>query len=79
VRQWVPELGTPAYPRPIVDERQALAAAKATLYGLRQADGALAEADAIQHKHGSRKSGLPPTKAPRRRGPAVPPGQGQLF
>ncbi len=79
VRQWVPELGTPAYPRPIVDERQALAAAKATLYGLRQADGAQAEADAIQHKHGSRKSGLPPTKAPRRRGPAVPPGQGQLF
>ncbi len=79
VRQWVPELGTPAYPRPIVDERQALAAAKATLYGLRQADGAQAEADAIQHRHGSRKSGLPPTKAPRRRGPAVPPGQGQLF
>lgn len=79
IRQWVPEFGTAAYPRPIVDERVALAAAKQTLYGLRQTREAQEEAGAIQHKHGSRKSGLPPTRAPRRRAPVVPPGQGQLF
>ncbi len=79
VRQWVPEIGTPAYPRPIVDERLALAAAKQALYGLRQTEGARVEADAIQTRHGSRRSGLPPTNAPRRRGPPIPPGQGQLF
>lgn len=79
IRQWVPEIGTAAYPRPIVDERLALAAAKETLYGLRQTGDAQEEASAIQQKHGSRKSGLPPTRMPRRRAPAVPPGQGQLF
>ena len=78
-RQWVPELGTAAYPRPIVDERAAVAAAKEKLYGLRRTREAHAEADAIQHKHGSRKSGLPPTSAKTRRMRAAPDNQGRLF
>ncbi len=79
IRRWVPEYGTPAYPPPIVDERAALAAAKERLYGLRRTREAHAEADAIQRKHGSRQSGLPPATRVRRRRPAVPEGQGQLF
>ena len=79
IRQWVPEIGTAAYPTPIVDERSAVAAAKERLYGLRKTGEAHAEADAIQHKHGSRKSGMPPTTRARRRAPAAPDGQGQLF
>ena len=85
IRQWLPEFGTAAYPPPIVDERTAVAAAKERLYGLRKTHEAQAEADAIQHKHGSRKSGLPPTTpaAPtlptKRRKLAAPDGQGQLF
>lgn len=79
IRQWVPEIGTAAYPTPIVDERTAVAAAKEKLYGLRQTGEARAEADAIQHKHGSRKSGLPQTAPTKRRARATPDGQGQLF
>ena len=79
IRQWVPEIGTPAYPRPIVDERSALAAAKEKMYGLRRTPDAQTEADAIQQKHGSRKSGLPPTASNKRRARAAPDGQGQLF
>ncbi len=79
IRQWVPEIGTAAYPPPIVDERRAVAAAKDQLYGLRRTHEAQAEADAIQHKHGSRKSGLPPTTKPKRRTRAAPDGQGKLF
>jgi deoxyribodipyrimidine photo-lyase len=79
IRQWVPEFGTAAYPRPIVDERKAVAAAKDKLYALRRTREAHAEADAIQHKHGSRKSGLPPTASPKRRARIEPDDQGQLF
>jgi deoxyribodipyrimidine photo-lyase len=61
VRRWVPELGTPAYPAPIVDERSALAVAKERLYGLRGEREVRQEADAIQQRHGSRRSGLPPS------------------
>jgi deoxyribodipyrimidine photo-lyase len=73
VRRWVPELGSAAYPAPIVDERAVLKFAKDTMYGLRRRDEARAEADAVQARHGSRKSGLPPSpqapkpsKAPQR-------------
>jgi deoxyribodipyrimidine photo-lyase len=59
----VPEFGSDAYPQPIVDERAAVAAAKARLYGLRERPEARREADAIQGRHGSRKSGLPPSGA----------------
>jgi len=61
LRRWLPEFGTAAYPAPIVDERSALAAAKDRLYGLRRSDQAQTEAQAIQARHGSRKSGLPPS------------------
>lgn len=67
VRRWVPEFGTAAYPAPIVDERSAVAAAKQRLYGLRKTRAAHEEAAAIQHRHGSRKSGLPPTGGRKRR------------
>ena len=85
IRQWLPEFGTAAYPQPVVDERVAVAAAKEQLYGLRKTREAQTEADAIQQKHGSRKSGLPPTTpatptlTTKRRKLAVPDGQGQLF
>ncbi len=71
VRQWVPEFGTAAYPAPIVDECSAVAAAKGRLYGLRKTREAHTEADAIQHKHGSRRSGLPATTPTQRRTPAA--------
>jgi deoxyribodipyrimidine photo-lyase len=89
VRRWIPEFGTPTYPAPIVDERSAVAAAKQQLYSLRQTPQAQGEAQAIQHKHGSRKSGLQPTRMgtggstaaskPARRKTPVDDGQGQLF
>jgi deoxyribodipyrimidine photo-lyase len=83
-RQWLPEWGTPAYPKPIVDERVAVKEAKDKLYGLRKTADAQDEARAIQHTHGSRKSGLPQTTSMRaskakRASPAKPSGQGELF
>ena len=61
VRRWVPEYGTAAYPAPMVDERTAMKAAKDRMYALRGTPAARTEADAVQAKHGSRKSGLPST------------------
>ena len=49
------------YPAPIADDKTAVKHAKERLYGLRARSEARAEAAAIQHKHGSRKSGLPPS------------------
>jgi deoxyribodipyrimidine photo-lyase len=79
IRQWVPEIGTAAYPPPLVDERTALAEAKQLFYGQRRTDSAQAEAARIQQRHGSRKSGLPPTTRKSRARSAPPEGQGQLF
>jgi deoxyribodipyrimidine photo-lyase len=84
LRRWLPEWGTAAYPRPIVEERAVLADIKARLYALRQTASARTEAESIQHKHGSRKAGLPPSAGrPARPRPtrASPPddGQGELF
>jgi deoxyribodipyrimidine photo-lyase len=87
VRRWVPEIGTAAYPAPIVDERAALRHAKETMYGLRRHPDAQAEADAVQQRHGSRKAGLPPqagkpAAARKPRAPKAPvrdPDQGDLF
>jgi deoxyribodipyrimidine photo-lyase len=78
VRRWLPEFGTAAYPRPIVDERAALKTAKDRLYGLRATPEARAEASAVQERHGSRKSGLPPTSRMVRREPTPNP-QLDLF
>ena len=64
----------------LVDEGVALAAAKGMMYGLRKTPVAREEANAIQHKHGSRKSGLPSTTRPARKKPAPPDDtQGNLF
>ncbi len=79
VRQWVPEFGTSAYPPPIVDEKRALQQAKERLYGLRKSSTAHTEAAQIQNKHGSRKSGLPPSRVKKRRSSVVDAGQGELF
>ncbi len=79
LRRWVPEFGTAAYPAPIVDERSALAQARQALYGLRGTAAARTEADAIQHRHGSRRSGLPPSGPRARRRRPADDGQGQLF
>lgn len=58
------------YPPRIVDHKAATALAKERLYALRRDRSAKAEADAIQQKHGSRKSGLTPrTKKPKRPDP----------
>ena len=83
VRRWVPEFGTAAYPAPIVEERAAVTAAKQALYGLRASSETQQEAQAIQQRHGSRKSGLPPSSVQQRRSTrAVNPvdeRQGSLF
>jgi deoxyribodipyrimidine photo-lyase len=81
LRRWLPEFGTPAYPAPIVDEREAVAEIKARLHALRQTAPARAEADALQQRHGSRRSGLPSTARPSRRprAAAVPDSQGRMF
>jgi deoxyribodipyrimidine photo-lyase len=49
------------YPAPIVDDKAAVKAAKDRLYALRQTREAREEADAVQSRHGSRRSGLPPS------------------
>ncbi len=59
------------YPQPIVDEAAAARAAKDALFGLRKGGEAQREADRIQDRHGSRKSGLPQTGLGRH---AAPPG-----
>ena len=84
VRRWVPEINTPAYAQPVVDEGVALADAKRRLYGLRQASEVRAEAQTVQNRHGSRKSGLPratvaPAAVKRGKARSVAEGQGELF
>jgi deoxyribodipyrimidine photo-lyase len=49
------------YPAPIVNEKAAAKAAKERLYRLRKSSRALGEAQEVQARHGSRKSGLPPS------------------
>jgi deoxyribodipyrimidine photo-lyase len=58
------------YPAPIVDDKQAVQAAKNRMYGLRKTPEARAEADAVQSRHGSRKSGMAQTGLRRRTGKA---------
>ena len=83
------------YPAPIVDDKLAMKAAKDRMYGLRQTEAARSEAGQVQARHGSRKSGLPPSD--QRRGtsskplgkqtakrnatqePTAPSPQGDLF
>lgn len=73
IRRWVPELagregtalhepwkagGAPGYPAPIVDHEQAAREAKAKVHAARKGEAFRAEADAIQERHGSRRSGI---------------------
>ncbi len=72
------------YPVPIVDDKAALQLAKLRMVGLRQTPEAKAEASNIQMRHGSRKSGLPPSGQRRttkreKQKPDVPDAQGDLF
>ena len=48
-----------AYPLPIVDHLQAAREARQKVWAIRKGDGFHADANAIQNKHGSRKSGIP--------------------
>jgi deoxyribodipyrimidine photo-lyase len=59
------------YPAPVVDERVAAQQAKDRLYALRREPDVQQEADQIQQRHGSRRSGLQPTT--RRRTARQPP------
>jgi hypothetical protein len=74
-----------AYPAPIVDDKTAMKAAKDRIYGLRQSQAARDEDGAVQARHGSRKSGLPPSGSRRSVGTrraataAAPSPQGDLF
>ncbi len=74
------------YPAPVVEDKAAVKAAKDRMYGLRKSAEAREEAGAVQARHGSRKSGLPPSG--QRRGsqtertmkePVEPSAQGDLF
>jgi deoxyribodipyrimidine photo-lyase len=55
------------YPLPIVDWAEAAALARDRLWGLRREQGFAEAADAIQRRHGSRRSGL--ARSGRTRGP----------
>ena len=61
VRRWVPEFGSPMYAIPIVDEQSAVKSAKEKMYRLRDRPDSKYEASAVQQRHGSRKSSLPPS------------------
>jgi deoxyribodipyrimidine photo-lyase len=49
------------YPMPIVDHASAYREARERIAAVRRRSDARAEADVIQQRHGSRRSGLPPT------------------
>lgn len=67
------------YPLPVVDERLAIAEAKQRLYAIRRQPRAREEAQAIQARHGSRRSGLPPTTRRRRDSRDAASPQADLF
>ena len=72
------------YPAPVVDDKTAMKAAKDRMYGLRSTAEAHQEAGQVLARHGSRKSGLPPTSPRRsssrsRKETAISSTQGDLF
>ena len=62
-----------AYPLPLIDWNTAAAVARDRVWALRQQHGFAATADAIQKRHGSRRSGLRTSSS--RRMSRVPIGQ----
>lgn len=63
-----------SYPVPIVDHMEAARNARQKIYGVRKGSAYRNKADAIQNRHGSRRSGMPMTgqgKSPRRSGKAA--------
>ncbi len=54
------------YPPPVVDDKVAIKAAKDRMYGLRKSSQAREQAQDVQARHGSRKSGLPPSEQRRK-------------
>ena len=69
------------YPAPIVDHQQAARDARDRVWAVRRVAGFRARADAIQERHGSRRSGLATPRAgvSRRRRQEPSPGQLTLF
>ena len=67
-----------AYPDPIVDHKAAAKDAKQAIYAVRRSAAFKGEADAIQSKHGSRRSGLPNRGQRPRRGRKFDSGQGSF-
>lgn len=55
------------YPLPLVDHRQAAAHARERIYAVRSGASYRHTAEGIQERHGSRRSGLPPSGSRRRR------------
>jgi deoxyribodipyrimidine photo-lyase len=64
VRRWIPEYGTPEYPPPIVEHREAIALARQRLGEFRRRTQTREQAQAVMAKHGSRKRGPAKRKAP---------------
>ncbi len=63
-----------SYPPPIVDHTTAARRARERIYRLRRSETYRAEADTIQERHGSRRSGLPRSgRGPRARSPTPQP------
>ncbi len=58
------------YPAPVVDHAAAARAAREAIHAVRRDPAFRETADAIQARHGSRRSGLPPSNPRRRRDPA---------
>ncbi len=69
VRRWIPEYGTDAYPKPIVDHKEAVALARQRLGAFRRSTEAREEAQKVMKRHGSRKGA--PKAAPKRKGKAA--------
>lgn len=63
INRWVPEVGTGAYPKPLVDHAQAVALAKQRIYTSRRSEQARLEATLVVEKHGSRKNPMHRVKA----------------
>ncbi|EKV32051.1 Deoxyribodipyrimidine photolyase [Caenispirillum salinarum AK4] len=62
-------LAAAGYPPPVVDHEAAARRARERMHALRRSDAFRAEADAIQARHGSRKSGIPSRSGRRRPAP----------